>query len=62
MNAQEEKQKIREEVWDLLMKEGASLFPGARGRVPNFKGAGEAAELLSTLPEWKKARVVKSNP
>jgi 5-formyltetrahydrofolate cyclo-ligase len=38
------------------------LFPGARGRIPNFKGADKAARLLSTLPEWEKARSIKANP
>jgi len=37
-------------------------FPGAKGRVPNFAGASEAAARLASLPEWRAARVVKSNP
>lgn len=39
-----------------------ALFPGARGRIPNFKGANEAAHLLSTLPEWQRALHIKVNP
>jgi len=38
------------------------LFPGAQGRIPNFKGADKAAGLLSTLPEWQKAKSIKANP
>ena len=32
------KQRIRERIWELLEKRGASAFPGARGRIPNFVG------------------------
>ena len=39
-----------------------ALFPGANGRIPNFKGANEAAHLLSTLPEWQRALHIKVNP
>jgi 5-formyltetrahydrofolate cyclo-ligase len=38
-----------------------TLFPGAYGRIPNFKGADKAACLLSTLPEWQKAKSIKAN-
>jgi 5-formyltetrahydrofolate cyclo-ligase len=38
------------------------LFPGARGRIPNFKGAERAASVLSELPEWQRARNIKANP
>jgi 5-formyltetrahydrofolate cyclo-ligase len=56
------KQAVRERVWALLEGEGAARFPGARGRIPNFVGAEGAAERLGGLPEWRDARVVKSNP
>ena len=39
-----------------------ALFPGAHGRIPNFRGADRAAHLLSTLPEWQKALHIKANP
>jgi 5-formyltetrahydrofolate cyclo-ligase len=45
-----------------LEKEKVALFPGARGRIPNFKGADKAARLLSTLPDWQKAKNIKANP
>jgi AcrR family transcriptional regulator len=38
------KEEVRERIWDLLECEGASRFPGARGRIPNFRGAERAAE------------------
>ncbi len=56
------KQRIRERIWRTLEDEGAARFPGARGRIPNFRGAEAAAERLAELPEWKAAAVVKSNP
>jgi len=58
----EDKQDVRERVWHLLQEEGAARFPGARGRIPNFKGAEAAADRLAELPEWRAAEVVKSNP
>jgi 5-formyltetrahydrofolate cyclo-ligase len=56
------KQYVRERIWRTLENEGAARFPGARGRIPNFRGAEAAAERLAQLPEWEAAAVVKSNP
>jgi 5-formyltetrahydrofolate cyclo-ligase len=56
------KNEIREKMWGILEKESVALFPGARGRIPNFKGAAQAARLLSTLPEWQRAKHIKANP
>jgi 5-formyltetrahydrofolate cyclo-ligase len=56
------KQRVRERIWGILEREGAARFPGARGRIPNFRGAEAAAERLAQLPEWEAAAVVKSNP
>jgi 5-formyltetrahydrofolate cyclo-ligase len=39
-----------------------AAFPGARGRIPNFTGSGEAARRLAATPEWKAARTIKCNP
>lgn len=58
----DDKQHVRERVWQRLRDEGAARFPGARGRIPNFTGAEAAAERLAELPEWQAAEVVKSNP
>jgi 5-formyltetrahydrofolate cyclo-ligase len=58
----EAKEDVRERIWELLERERAARFPGARGRIPNFKGAEQAAARLVELPEWQAARVVKSNP
>ena len=56
------KQDVRDRTWSLLEQERVARFPGARGRIPNFAGAEQAAERLASLPEWAGARVVKSNP
>lgn len=56
------KQALRERVWRALEVHGAARFPGARGRIPNFAGAEQAALHLRALAEWRRARVVKINP
>jgi 5-formyltetrahydrofolate cyclo-ligase len=56
------KQQVRERIWDRMQREGAARFPGARGRIPNFRGAEAAAARLAELPEWQAARVIKANP
>jgi 5-formyltetrahydrofolate cyclo-ligase len=33
-----------------------------RGRIPNVRGADQAAERLAQTPEWQAARVIKVNP
>ena len=53
---------MRERVWTTLEREGVARFPGASGRIPNFKGAELAAERLAGEPAWRTARVVKANP
>jgi 5-formyltetrahydrofolate cyclo-ligase len=57
-----EKQAVRERVWEALERQGAARFPGARGRIPNFKGAEAAARRLAALPDWEAAEAVKANP
>jgi 5-formyltetrahydrofolate cyclo-ligase len=56
------KQQIREAVWKRLEQKGAAAFPGARGRIPNFRGAPAAADRLAGTPEWRRARTIKCNP
>jgi 5-formyltetrahydrofolate cyclo-ligase len=63
VQAAERKQAIRLEVWRRLDAEGISTFPRpVRGRIPNVKGADQAAERLAHTPEWRAAKVVKVNP
>jgi 5-formyltetrahydrofolate cyclo-ligase len=56
------KAALRDEVWTALTEAKVARFPGARNRISNFTGAEQAAERLRALPEWTKARAVKSNP
>ena len=57
------KQALRERVWDDLEESGEARFPfPPHGRIPNFAGAGAAAERLADLPEWTAAATVKANP
>jgi len=63
MNIRDEKRKLREKNWKLLEEKGVDRFPlPCRGRIPNFEGSDKAAELLRTLPEWKKAKIIVANP
>jgi len=63
MSIEKEKQKLREKIWKILEEKKIAKFPlPCFGRIPNFEGAEKAARLLSSLPEWKKAKIVFSNP
>jgi 5-formyltetrahydrofolate cyclo-ligase len=57
-----EKERVRDRIWSRFEESGEALFPGARGRIPNFRGAAAAAYRLAATPEWKRAKVVKCNP
>ncbi|WP_232686318.1 5-formyltetrahydrofolate cyclo-ligase [Halobacterium zhouii] len=57
------KQALRERVWDDLEESGEARFPfPPHGRIPNFAGASDAADLLAAQPEWEGADTVKANP
>ena len=56
------KAEIRETIWTRLERAGATCFPAARGRVPNFEGAAKAARQLDELAVWRRALVVKVSP
>ena len=58
----DDKQQVRERTWRALEEASVARFPGARGRIPNFRGAEAAAAQLAGLPEWRAAGVIKSNP
>lgn len=58
----EAKQTLREEVWEALQASGDDRFPGAEGRIPNFRGRDEAAERLARLDVFQSADVLKVNP
>ena len=56
------KAEIRERVWQSFQREHVGRFPGAYGRVPNFCGSEQAAQLLREIAVWRRALVVKVNP
>jgi 5-formyltetrahydrofolate cyclo-ligase len=59
----EKKAQLRNKIWTLLEQKGVALFPlPIRDRIPNFVGSDQAANLVRTLPEWEKAKVIFSNP
>lgn len=54
---------FRRKVWDYMTKNELINFPiSIYKRIPNFKGAAEAAQRLAELDEFKSARVIKINP
>ena len=55
------KQAIRTEIWDLLERERA-VERGVHGYIPDFGGAGTAADRLAHLTAWQAARVIKAVP
>lgn len=57
------KQSARQAVWDTLKAEKLAAFPfPPHGRIPNFKGAKDAALRLFDEPEWRDAGRIKVNP
>ncbi|MDI6602635.1 MAG: 5-formyltetrahydrofolate cyclo-ligase [Patescibacteria group bacterium] len=63
VSIQEQKRELREKIWKLLEEKGVARFPlPCQGRIPNFEGSNRAAELVTTLPEWKKAKIIFANP
>src|SRR3954462_3287650 len=56
------KAALREDVWERMTLARAARFPGARGRIPNFVGAEQAAERLRSTDAWHRAATLKSNP
>jgi 5-formyltetrahydrofolate cyclo-ligase len=56
------KSALRQQVWSAMSAAKVARFPGAAGRIPNFTGAGAAAERLRAAPQWQAARTLKANP
>ncbi len=49
----DDKGKLREEIWNLMGEKGFTHRKTDYGRIPNFKGALKAANMLRDTPEWK---------
>ncbi|KAF9801200.1 hypothetical protein SFRURICE_015542, partial [Spodoptera frugiperda] len=57
------KHSFRLKVWRHLESNGLAMFPRpVYNRIPNFKGAPEAAAKLAELDVFKNASTVKVNP
>jgi 5-formyltetrahydrofolate cyclo-ligase len=52
----------RDRVWAAMSDAGVVRFPGARGRIPNFSGAEQAASRLSETEIWQRTTALKANP
>ena len=57
-----DKARLRTRCWTALQEAGDARFPGARGRIPNFRGAERAADRLAAWQVFAEARVLKCNP
>jgi 5-formyltetrahydrofolate cyclo-ligase len=59
----DDKQAARQAVWDRLQSEKLARFPfPPHGRIPNFKGASQAALRLLEVEPFRSARRIKVNP
>ncbi len=57
------KEELRQRIWALLEERNVARFPlPVSGRIPNFKGAQEAAARLGQVDLWEDARAIKANP
>lgn len=61
MTVDQGKQEVREKIWTLLEQKRA-VPPNANRNIPAFVSADKAANVLSGLPIWKSARVLKTVP
>lgn len=59
----DDKAKARAAVWDRLQAERLARFPfPPHGRIPNFRGAEQAARRLFEVEPWRTAARIKINP
>ena len=59
------KQSVRQRVWEFMERHDVAAFPRpVYGRIPNFRGAAEAAARLSeaAAPEFAAAKTVEVGP
>jgi 5-formyltetrahydrofolate cyclo-ligase len=55
------KAEIRQTIWKTIEREGVGRFPFGTGRIPNFVGAEQAANLLREMAVWRRALVIMVN-
>lgn len=62
-DVKEKKNQLRAKIWRELEEKRIASFPlPCWGRIPNFIGSEGIAEKVRLLEEWKKAKVIMSNP
>ena len=57
-----DKDSIREEVWTALEEAKVVRGKSVHDKIPHFRGCEAAADQVTELEAWQKARVIKSNP
>lgn len=60
-NIDQAKQDVRDRVWRLLEREGATP-EGSYGKIPGFHGVEATALRLAELDVWTHAQTIKANP
>ncbi|KAM4017606.1 methenyltetrahydrofolate synthase domain-containing protein isoform 2-T2 [Anomaloglossus baeobatrachus] len=54
---------VRQKVWDYMEHNNLADFPRpVHHRIPNFKGAAQACDRLTTLQDFQSAKTIKINP
>ena len=61
-NLEKEKQRIREKIWKKFIELNISAFPPPQGRIPNFVGADQAANLLRKTDIYRNSKVIFCSP
>lgn len=57
------KQTLRERIWDNMAKQKIAIFPlPCVGRIPNFRGALQAAMNLKKMKSYQQAKIIFSSP
>jgi 5-formyltetrahydrofolate cyclo-ligase len=55
------KESVRKMIWDRMENDGLTKND-CHGRIPDFQGSGNAANLLRNTFEWKKASIIFVSP
>lgn len=58
----DDKEKLRDQIWNLLNDKGLTNPKHSFGKIPKFKGELKAAKLIKDTPEWMNARIIFSSP
>lgn len=60
---QSAKKVLRKRIWDNMEKQEVAIFPlPCKGRIPNFRGAIQAAMNLKKIEEYQQSKIIFSSP